>query len=220
MSSEIPTLVKRELRARRKSASGPRIVLYWTVMSTTQEQVCGNFRRSRRWHIESEGIERDELNGVVVQKVTRKFAVRSYTSSGTWADLKAGTIDAYIGDPDYRTYDHVLTYWEAWKVRRGEVLGTDTFGLCSIIPGGAKCTNYKNTTRGEYTISGEASLYLGVDYDSLSGFAVQSDHPAGDAKSSNSDPGLTGGIAARDGVFTITVEWNSENNPDPITTYV
>ena len=116
---------------------------------------CGDFQRERTWRV-SGGP------GFILQHVTRAFNVSQWnTATNTWDPMTTAGIDAYTtgwGQP----HATVAEYWEAWFVgsRSGVTpVKTDTFGLCSIIPQTHAATARTNTTRGTYTITGDAWFY-------------------------------------------------------------
>src|ERR1700743_1594768 len=54
-----------------------------------KEGPCGGFERYRTWHIDK------ELDGVIIQQVTRTFDVRCY-QAGTWQPIAGGALDNYV----------------------------------------------------------------------------------------------------------------------------
>jgi hypothetical protein len=125
------------------------------VVRREEEGPVGSFQRTRKWAVNPCHA------GLIVQKVTRAFAVDLWdASTTTWNRMTPGQIDTYTNtyNPG-STSATVVQYWEAWLVGpTGRVSdgGDDTFGLCSIIP---DATTINDTTRGTYTIRGEATFY-------------------------------------------------------------
>ena len=173
------------------------------------EGPCGNFKRKRKWRLTN------GRQGLIIQKVTRTFAVESYDSTtNTWAPISGATLDGYVTDVNSSVDATVTQYWELWKVRpSGDVVkNEDSFALCSLVP---DANTIANTTKGSYTITGVAYFYptRNVTPDDLN-FAEYAVGPAGELFSRATDPaGEIAGhrlVAASGPVtYTVTSTWNS-----------
>jgi hypothetical protein len=172
---------------------------------------CGNFVRKRNWRIGN------GAKGFIIQEVTRTFNVQQYDPvGGTWAPINGGVLDAYVTEPGSSVEATCTHYWELWKVRAdGSVVNNpDSFSLCSLIPDAATIAN---TTKGSFTIAGEAYYYVsGVD-PAVLGFASGAATAAGVLLSTLVDPTAAlnaNGIRAAAGpvVFPVTVTWDSTWN--------
>jgi len=219
-----PGLVRRASKRLRevadeKKAAAPACRLSWNYVGREAGwNLCGHFTSKRRWLVETGG-----RSGVIVQHITRTFNIRKcdnpnelVIANRTWSALLAGQIDGYCNNPDYRTYDDCLTYWEAWEVAAGgNVRGNpDELSLCSIIPDGDE-SRALYSTQGSYSVSGTASFYPGISLEDLArdhGFSQQSDHPAGVLYSTNTDPGDLGVTGYAGDPFTVTSTWDSAKN--------
>lgn len=174
-----------------------------------REGVCGGFKRTRRWRLTN------GRQGFVIQKVTRTFTVERFDSgAGAWTPISGAALDAYVTDPDSSVHATCTQYWELWKVREdGSVVhNEDSFALCSLIP---NATTIVNTTKGSFTITGEAYFYAtdSVTADDL-GFATGAVRAAGTLHSRTSDPSgdLTANRLVASGAavtYTVTSTWDS-----------
>ena len=180
-----------------------------------EEGACGYFVRRRDWAVQP------PQRGFIIQKITRHFQVDRLVpgengAPGTWQPLSGAAIDGYITDPNSAAFATVSQYWELWKVKEnGQVEdgGDDTFSLCSIIPNGQTT---ENTTRGRYTMTGEAYFYPSPDpalRPSQIGFARNRAAPAGGLFSALNDPAQLisekGLVASNRVGYTTTVTWDS-----------
>jgi hypothetical protein len=176
------------------------------------EGECGYFERRRDWHIAN------PQQGVIIQEITRHFAVEQYVAGqngapDTWAPLQGTDIDTYITSRSSNAYATVTRYWELWQVdANGNVSddGDDTFSLCSVIPDRKR----KNTTRGTYTMTGNAVFYATTLTPQGLGFARDAVAPAGGLFSTLANPAsaisANGLVAAGQPVqYTTTVRWDS-----------
>ncbi len=189
--------------------------LTWNYMGEAGWDACGHFVSKRRWTVTTGG-----RSGVIVQRITRTFNLlkcqnpdEPIVANRTWVALSAGDIDTYCNNAAYRTYDNHLDYWEAWEVTASAtVVGNpDTLSLCSIIPNG-DTSKICYSTSGTYTISGTGIFYPGFSLAKLQndfGFAKQSEHPAGELISRDTDPGDLGVEGYAADPFTITCTWDS-----------
>lgn len=151
-----------------------------------QEGECGYFERRRQLSVNP------PQQGLIIQEITRVFAVEQWDGSA-WAALPAANIDSYVTAKGSDVFATVGRYWELWLVdAQGNVSdgGEDTFSLASIIPGRKR----KDTTRGTYTITGDASFYPTAVAPATLGFTRGGAGPAGGLFSTLSDP--SGAIAA------------------------
>ena len=211
MSSMFPTAkLTTAVTSYKASSSGSTTTptLNWEVDSSqNEEDYCGGFKRVRYWKLTN------ATDGYVVQKVTRQFVeLKQFdwslnSGKGDWQDMSPAGIDAYTGN----TYAYVnnLVYWEAWEVESGNIKGGygDAFSLSRILPTETEYASNKfnpkdyprYTTKGAYTITGEAAYYPGLTSAKL-GFSVLTDHPANGLLGSDSDPGLSP-------VYTATTYW-------------
>ncbi|MFI9275290.1 hypothetical protein ACIGXM_31950 [Kitasatospora sp. NPDC052896] len=149
--------------------------------------------------------------------MTRQFTVERY-NAGIWVALNNAQIDGYVRDPRSLPHATEVQYWEAWIVRSdgGVVHGTDEFTLCSIIPGDS--TTAPNSTRGTYSITGDAWYIPATNYTSAPstsasdtylrglGFATLPNHPAGVLLATRNDPNVTSAFRV---THTVTVTWDS-----------
>lgn len=173
------------------------------------EGPCGNFKRKRKWRLTN------GRQGLIIQKVTRTFAVQSYDATTlTWAAINGATLDGYVTDPSSSVHATATQYWELWKVRAsGDIVkNEDSFALCSLIP---DPNTIANTTKGSFTITGEAYFYptRTVTPDDLN-FAEDALDVAGELFSRNTDPAgeITGHrlVSASGPVtYTVTATWDS-----------
>lgn len=196
-----------------KAELGP--ILKATTIGPLEESYCGFFGRSRRWSLIA------PMAGVIVQKVTRKFEV--YDSETSTEIMCGKKIDKYLKDAQggSKAYATQLLYWEAWTVSQyGNVSdrGVDTFQLCGInklseTNKSDKKLYAKDTTRGEYSITGEASFYPNDQPEKLlkeHGFRLDKEKKTvcGGLWYTFTDPRLSGPskqVVKR----TATVTWNS-----------
>lgn len=176
------------------------------------EGICGNFKRTRKWNL------RNGKKGLIIQKVTRTFVVESYDgTTQTWSPNAA--LDAYVTDPGSSVHATETQYWEAWTVsNNGTVVkNEDSFSLCSLIPDPA-AASYANTTKGTFTICGEAYYYPTNSTAASLGFAADTVGAAGDLLSTTNDPGAPGAVAYGPVMFTCVSTWDSTWNGQPNTT--
>lgn len=151
-----------------------------------QEGECGYFERRRLLSVNP------PQQGLIIQEINRVFAVEQWDGSA-WTALPAANIDSYVTAKGSDVFATVGRYWELWLVdAQGNVSdgGEDTFSLASIIPGRKR----KDTTRGTYTITGDASFYPTAVAPATLGFTRGGAGPAGGLFSTLSDP--SGAIAA------------------------
>lgn len=151
-----------------------------------QEGECGYFERRRQLSVNP------PQQGLIIQEINRVFAVEQWDGSA-WTALPAANIDSYVTAKGSDVFATVGRYWELWLVdAQGNVSdgGEDTFSLASIIPGRKR----KDTTRGTYTITGDASFYPTAVAPATLGFTRGGAGPAGGLFSTLSDP--SGAIAA------------------------
>jgi len=218
MSSMFPTAkLTHAVTSYKASSSGTAATptLTWAVdSSSNEEDYCGGFKRVRYWTLAN------ATDGYVVQKVTRQFVeLKQFDPSlnggkGDWQDLAVAAVDTYTGN----TYAYVtnLVYWEAWEVDSGSIKGGfgDAFSLSRILPTEAQYASNgwnpkdypKYTTKGTYTITGDAAYYPGLTAGKL-GFSILTDHPANGLLGSDSDPGLTPVYTATQ--YTVTCTWDT-----------
>lgn len=151
-----------------------------------QEGECGYFERRRQLSVNP------PQQGLIIQEINRVFAVEQWDGSA-WTALPAANIDSYVTAKASDVFATVGRYWELWLVdAQGNVSdgGEDTFSLASIIPGRKR----KDTTRGTYTITGDAAFYPTTVAPATLGFTRGGAGPAGGLFSTLSDP--SGAIAA------------------------
>lgn len=180
--------------------------------SVDEEGQCGNFQRVRYWSVDN------PVQGFIIQKVTRTFNVECYNGS-SWDPISGGALNTYVTDPDSSVDADVLVYWELWTVDASGAVsdgGDDTFGLCSLIP---DSTHIDNTTRGSYTMSGEAYFYATNQTPETFGFAPGAVSTAGGLYSSATDPAAVAAFSALvpSGpavTYTVTSTWDS-GSADP-----
>ncbi|WP_069767391.1 DUF4157 domain-containing protein [Streptomyces sp. LUP30] len=150
------------------------------------EGECGGFERRRALSVNP------PQQGVIVQEINRVFAVEQWDGAA-WSTLPSSAIDAYVTARNSTVHATVGRYWELWEVdAQGNVSdgAEDTFGLPSIIPGRKR----KDTTRGTYTITGDAVFYPTTAAPDTLGFTRGGAAPAGGLYSTLADP--SGAIAA------------------------
>ncbi|MFD3412375.1 DUF4157 domain-containing protein [Streptomyces cyaneofuscatus] len=151
-----------------------------------KEGECGYFERRRQLSVDP------PQQGLIIQEINRVFAVQQWDGSA-WTALPAANIDAYVTARGSDVFATVGRYWELWIVdAQGNVSdgGEDTFSLASIIPGKKR----KDTTRGTYTITGDAAFYPTTVAPGALGFTQGGAGPAGGLFSTLTDP--SGTIAA------------------------
>ncbi|MFJ9976290.1 eCIS core domain-containing protein [Streptomyces cyaneofuscatus] len=151
-----------------------------------KEGECGYFERRRQLSVNP------PQQGLIIQEVNRVFAVQQWDGSA-WTALPAANIDSYVTARGSDVFATVGRYWELWIVdAQGNVSdgGEDTFSLASIIPGKKR----KDTTRGTYTITGDAAFYPTTVAPGTLGFTQGGAGPAGGLFSTLTDP--SGAIAA------------------------
>ncbi|MEU8700491.1 DUF4157 domain-containing protein [Streptomyces sp. NPDC048680] len=192
---------------RAPAAGGPAPALAAAVQSGENlEGVCGNFSRVREWAVSN------PQQGVIIQKVTRNFAVERHTGQG-WAPIDGPGLDAYVQNGG-TVNGHELQYWELWVVNADGTIsdgGDDTFGMTSLIQTDAQV---HDTTRGSFAISGEAYFYATAQAPTAMGFQRNGAVSAGGLFSRTTDPqaelsalGLAAaGAATR---YTAQASWNS-----------
>jgi hypothetical protein len=186
----------------------PDPVLSAALAGAGTEGPCGSFTRVRNWQVTN------GRSGLIIQKITRTFTVQVYDpTSSTWAMTTGAALNTYVTDPGSTVSGTDLVYWEAWRVRAdGSVInGTDQFVLCGLIPTAA---SHVNTTRGYFTITGEAFFYPTDDSPADLNFTASSVVAAGVLPARTTDPAgdLTGrGIAAVGAAVTysVTATWDS-----------
>ncbi|MEV4877157.1 eCIS core domain-containing protein [Streptomyces cyaneofuscatus] len=179
-----------------------------------KEGECGYFERRRQLSVNP------PQQGLIIQEINRVFAVEQWDGSA-WTALPAANIDSYVTARGSDVFATVGRYWELWTVdAQGNVSdgGEDTFSLASIIPGKKR----KDTTRGTYTITGDAAFYPTTVAPGALGFTQGGAGPAGGLFSTLTDP--SGTIAASGLTATgqavrcrVHVEWDS-SAPDRYST--
>ncbi|MGW9303835.1 eCIS core domain-containing protein [Streptomyces cyaneofuscatus] len=151
-----------------------------------KEGECGYFERRRQLSVNP------PQQGLIIQEINRVFAVEQWDGSA-WTALPAANIDSYVTARGSDVFATVGRYWELWIVdAQGNVSdgGEDTFSLAAIIPGKKR----KDTTRGTYTITGDAAFYPTTVAPGALGFTQGGAGPAGGLFSTLTDP--SGTIAA------------------------
>ncbi|WP_436841598.1 eCIS core domain-containing protein [Streptomyces cyaneofuscatus] len=179
-----------------------------------KEGECGYFERRRQLSVNP------PQQGLIIQEINRVFAVQQWDGSA-WTALPAANIDSYVTAQGSDVFATVGRYWELWIVdAQGNVSdgGEDTFSLASIIPGRKR----KDTTRGTYTITGDAAFYPTTVAPGALGFTQGGAGPAGGLFSTLTDP--SGAIASSGLVATgqpvhcqVHVAWDS-SAPDRYST--
>jgi hypothetical protein len=184
---------------------GPALSAYLDGAGT--ESPCGGFTRKRRWRVT------DPVAGVIIQEVTRTFAVEHLDNTGTWTAIGGDALDAYVTDPASSVEAGCTHYWELWRVRAdGTIIhNEDKFTLCSLIP---DANARANTTRGSFTITGVAAFYETDETPTDLGFTQNSVAAAGMLFARDSDP--AGDISHLDPVgdtvtYTVTSTWDSSD---------
>jgi len=210
---KIDTVVT-ETMARRRSSRRPKKkvkvpTLKWGYSGGVTRDACGGFRRRRQWTVDN------PEQGLIIQHVTRAFTgVRQWVpGTASWAAaMSDAQIDTYVTEEE--PYATIAEYWEAWQADDdGTVTNNeDSFALCSIIP---DSQHVINTTRGTFTISGDAQFYRTALAPAALGFTGNVG-PAGVIASRDSDP--TGDLATAGVVgsatplgFEIVATWNSRH---------
>jgi len=193
-------------RPRRNSTKKPKVpTLRMGLTGSVSRDQCGGFRRRRNWTVDNPRA------GLIVQHVERKFEnVERWDSVGsTWIPMSDADIDAYVTASE--PYATVAEYWEAWEVNdSGRVSNgnEDSFASCSIIP---DAVTIIGTTRGTFTITGEAKFYPTETSAADAGF-TGTVGPAGEIANSATDPDLAGqGITPTGAMvgYGIKATWNS-----------
>ncbi|WP_370375127.1 eCIS core domain-containing protein [Streptomyces laculatispora] len=198
---------------RAPAAAGPAPALGAAVQSDeSAEGVCGYFSRVREWEIAN------PQQGVIIQKVTRNFAVERHTGQG-WSPIDGPGLDTYVKTGG-TVNGSELQYWELWVVGADGTIsdgGHDTFGMTSLIESDAQL---HNTTRGSFTISGEAHFYATAQAPTAMGFQPSGAVSAGGLFSRTTDPqselaalGMTpAGGPVR---YTARASWDSSDRRTP-----
>ncbi|WP_328866644.1 eCIS core domain-containing protein [Streptomyces sp. NBC_00304] len=167
---------------RAPAAGGPAPVLAAPVLGAYNEEgVCGNFSRVREWQLAN------PQQGVIIQQVNRRFAVERHTGQ-SWAPIDGPGLDAYVSAAGGTANGSELRYWELWVVNADGTIsdgGDDTFGMTSLI---ASAGQIHNTTRGSFTISGEAHFYATNQAPAAMGFQRGGAVSAGGLYSRTTDP--------------------------------
>ncbi|TDB96580.1 hypothetical protein E1091_09140 [Micromonospora fluostatini] len=170
-----------------------------------EEGVCGNFSRRREWAVSN------PQRGVIIQRVTREFDVERHTPQG-WTSISGAALDAYVAPSGGSADATVLEYWELWLVDEDGTVsdgGDDTFGLTALI---GDTGQYHDTTRGSYTIRGEAAFYpTGQDPAAL-GFQRNAVTTAGGLFSSTTAPQVSSLGLTRSGGpvrYGVRATWDS-----------
>lgn len=192
----------------RAPATGPAPVLGAAKTGQDEEGLCGNFSRRRDWAITN------PQQGVIIQHVTRQFAVERYNGQG-WSPIGGPALDAYVQNGG-TVNGHEFQYWELWRVDANGTVsdgGDDTFGMTSLIETDGQV---HNTTRGSFTIRGEAHFYATAESPSAMGFSRTGAVSAGGLYSRTSDPqaeltalGMT--PAAGPLRYTVQADWDSSD---------
>ncbi len=211
--------------AKRRRVSAPLVLLpppdpvLTAVHDAAQDQegYCGNFQRVRDWNVAN------PVAGLIVQEVWRTFNVTNYA---TGLPLAGAALNAYVQNPASAVHATETHYWELWTVSAGGVVsdgGTDTFGLCSLIPwngvGALRfMTDVLRTTWGSFVMRGRARFYRNpaARAPTTLGFARNGAAAAGGLFSRVIDPAatLTGLLGPAVGAavnYTVTVTWASNN---------
>lgn len=191
---------------------GPASVLSTARSGKDEEGLCGNFSRRRDWVITN------PRQGVIIQKVTRRFAVECHTGQG-WSPIAASALDDYVQNGG-TVNGGELQYWELWQVNADGTVsdgGDDTFGMTSLIESEGQI---HNTTRGSYTISGEACFFATDQVPTAMGFQPDGAVSAGGLFSRATDPGsdlaaLNLTPAAGPLGYTAHVTWDSTDLRTP-----
>ncbi|WP_051772052.1 hypothetical protein [Saccharothrix sp. NRRL B-16314] len=189
--------------------AAPDPVLTATVEAEGDEGLCGNFARRRRWKVAN------PVRGVIIQRVTRRFDVEKHDGDGVWTPLSGSALDDYVKDPNATVNAGDTAYWELWTVGPkggfGQDGSLDTFALTSLIPAGDQV---EDSTRGRFTMHGEARFYPTDVHPGALGFARRNVASAGGLFSRPDDPaadlqrnGVTAVGAAV--TFGVTSSWNS-----------
>jgi hypothetical protein len=168
---------------------------------------CGAFTRTRQW------IVNNPVQGVIIQHVTRTFNVDAIDpKSLTTTKMNAGDIDSYVNSSSSSAYATETEYWELWEVAADGTVsdgGQDLFSLCAIIP--AKSRRFKNTTKGTFTMRGEAQFYPITADPTTFGFAKRAVNAAGGLYSTTTDPtaGLSVAPVGSAVTYQADVRWDS-----------
>ncbi|MFG2598938.1 DUF4157 domain-containing protein [Streptomyces sp. NPDC048462] len=199
---------------RAPAAGGAAPVLGAPVLGAYNEEgVCGNFSRVREWQLAN------PQQGVIIQQVTRRFAVERHTGQG-WAPIDGPGLDAYVSAVGGTANGSELQYWELWVVNADGTIsdgGDDTFGMTSLIQNAGQI---HNTTRGAFTIGGEAHFFATNQAPAAMGFQRGGAVSAGGLYSRTTDPqsdltalGLT--PAAGPVRYTAQSTWDSSDLRTP-----
>ncbi|WP_327337480.1 DUF4157 domain-containing protein [Streptomyces sp. NBC_01324] len=165
---------------RAPATGGPAPVLGAVKSGADEEGLCGNFSRRRDWAIAN------PQQGVIIQHVTRQFAVERHTGQG-WAPIGGPALDGYVQNGG-TVNGGEFQYWELWRVAADGTVsdgGDDTFGMTSLVENDAQV---HNTTRGSFTISGNAHFYATTETPSAMGFSRTGAVSAGGLYSRTTDP--------------------------------
>ncbi|GIF09073.1 hypothetical protein [Actinoplanes siamensis] len=176
------------------------------VTAENEEGSCGYFSRVREWAVAN------AQQGVIVQRVTRRFDVERFDGQG-WQALNGAALDAYVAGSGGNADATVTEYWELWQVGADGTVsdgGADTFGLTSIIQQEGVIPD---TTRGTFTITGEAQFYPTTDTPTNLGFVRGAVGTAGGLYSSFTAPTLTGGVSPVN--YRVTASWDSTDKRAP-----
>ncbi|WNI31213.1 hypothetical protein [Streptomyces sp. ITFR-6] len=151
--------------------------------------------------------------------MTRQFAVERHTGQG-WAPIDGPGLDAYVSASGGTANGSELQYWELWVVNADGTIsdqGDDTFGMTSLIQNAGQI---HNTTRGAFTIGGEAYFFATNQAPAAMGFQRGGAVSAGGLYSRTTDPqsdltalGLT--PAAGPVRYTARSTWDSSDLRTP-----
>lgn len=216
-----PTTPAPQPRRSGRASLGQRTVpvpaLSFTGGRAGREGECGYFSRTRQWRVAN------AVQGFIIQKITRTFAVDRYDGPGLWTRMDAATLNAYVQVPGSSVDADCTQYWELWVVRDdgGITHNGDSFSLCSIIPTAGQIAN---TTRGQFTMVGEAAFYATTVGADVLGFGANGAGPAGVLPHRLTDPAgdlagrgiVASGVALR---YQVDVTWDS-SSPSTLSTVV
>ena len=183
------------------------------VSRSDEEGYCGNFQRVRQWGVTN------PVEGVIVQRVTRAFAVSKVNQS---ALMSGSELNGYVRGQGSTVNGNDTDYYELWTVdSRGRVSdgGDDTFGLCSIIPGDV--STIKNSTKGTFTMTGSATFYPSrTDATTLQGYGFRKRAvvSAGGLYSMTGSPRSLPQSAGVAVTYAVTSAWDSTNVDEPWST--
>jgi hypothetical protein len=173
---------------------------------------CGAFTYIDDWELTG------RVRGVIVQKITRALAVQIY-DGGLWLTFTLEQARQAFDPHDTTLFLNTMTYWELFDVpARGDIHG-DQFQSNWFAR--TRDGQPVATTKGTYTIKGEARFYATNASHADLGFGGNSLPVAAGLPSTTTDPSqhLTGLTSSNEVTRTVTATWDSHRITNPPNAY-